>query len=170
VRVAPGGACGASAALRGTINLALSDPDTQAQDLTLSATSSNQAVVPNGNITFGGGTDASRTMTVSALKNGTPTLTVTVGDGDQEDSVSVKVMVGTNAINTLTGGATSDMILAREGNDTVRGLGASDLLCGGTGNDTLTGGVEADHFGGGSGTDTATDFNSSQGDTKAGIP
>jgi Ca2+-binding RTX toxin-like protein len=62
------------------------------------------------------------------------------------------------------------MILAREGNDTVRGLGASDLLCGGTGNDTLTGGVEADHFGGGSGTDTATDFNSSQGDTKAGIP
>jgi Ca2+-binding RTX toxin-like protein len=170
VRVAQGGACGPASLMRGTINLALSDPDTQAQDLTLSATSSNQAVVPDGNITFGGSTDASRTMTVTALKNGSSTLSVTVGDGDQEDSVSVKVMVGTNAINTLRGGATSDMILAREGNDTARGRGGKDLLCGGPGNDKLTGGVGADHFGGGSGTDTATDFSASQGDTKAGIP
>jgi RTX calcium-binding nonapeptide repeat (4 copies) len=191
VRVAPGGACGASD-ISGTINLALSDPDTLAQDLTLSATSSNQAVVPNGNISFGGGTDASRNMNVTALKSGTPTLTVTVSDGDLQRSVLVKVRVGTNAIDTLSGlsgsGAGSDMIFARNGNDTARGWGYNDLLCGGDGNDSLrgdrgddnlrggdnndklTGDIGADRFVGGAGTDTATDFNAGEGDTKINIP
>jgi CSLREA domain-containing protein len=191
VRVAPGGACGASD-ISGTINLALSDPDTLAQDLTLSATSSNQAVVPNGNISFGGGTDASRNMNVTALKSGTPTLTVTVSDGDLQRSVLVKVRVGTNAIDTLSGlsgsGAGSDMIFARNGNDTARGWGYNDLLCGGDGNDSLrgdrgddnlrggdnndklTGDIGADRFVGGAGTDTATDYNAGEGDTKINIP
>jgi CSLREA domain-containing protein len=191
VRVAAGGACSASH-ISGTINLALSDPDTPAQDLTLSATSSNQALVPNGNITFGGGTDASRNMNVTALKRGAPTLTVTVSDGDLQDSVLVKVRVGTNSNDTLSGlsgsEASSDMILARDGSDTARGWGYKDLLCGGDGNDslkgdlgddtlrggnnndTLTGGASADIFAGGAGTDTATDFNAGEGDTRQGIP
>jgi Ca2+-binding RTX toxin-like protein len=187
VSVARGGVCGTSD-LQGTINLALLDPDTPAQELTLSATSSNQAVVPDGNVTFGGGTDLSRTLSVSAIKGGSSTLTVTVSDGELQGSVLVKVRVGTNSNNTLSGSANADMILARRGKDTASGFAAADLLCGRSGNDTLsgggqadtllggnnddtlTGGIGADIFGGGAGTDTATDFNAGQGDTQSGIP
>jgi CSLREA domain-containing protein len=188
VTVARGGACGASN-LQGTINLTLSDPDTPAQDLILSATSSEQAVVPNANITFGGGTDLSRTMTVSAIQAGASTVTVTLSDGDlQEDSVPLRVRVGTSSNNTLSGGANADMILARSGSDTASGFRSLDLLCGHSGNDTLSGGGErdtlrggnnddtltggprADKFVGGAGTDTATDFNAAEGDTQSAIP
>jgi hypothetical protein len=62
--------------MRGTINLALLDPDDPPESLTLSATSSNRSIVPNRNISFGGDTDASRTLTVSSLTgSGTSTLT-----------------------------------------------------------------------------------------------
>ena len=170
VAVAQGGACGTTD-MRGTINLALAAPDDSPQNLTLSATSSNQGVVPNRNISFGGGTDASRTMTVTSLMaSGTSTVTVTVSDGDLDDSVEVRVIAGSAANNTLTGSAAADMIFARKGNDTASGQGANDLLCGGNGNDKLRGGLGADRFGGGTGTDTATDFNAGQGDTKGGIP
>lgn len=172
VTVARGGECGPASDMRGTINLALSDPDTPAQDLTLSPSSSNTAVVPNGAISFGGGTDASRTMTVGRLTGtGTSTLTVTVSDGDQEGSVVVRVISGSAANDTLTGGDNSDMIFARKGRDTLSAQGANDLLCAGNGRDLLTGGNGADHFGGGQGIDTATDFDAAEaeGDTKRGI-
>ncbi|HYQ82489.1 MAG TPA: hypothetical protein VEP28_00465, partial [Rubrobacter sp.] len=165
------------------------DPDDSPQDLTLSAASSTQGVVPDGNISLGGGTDASRTLTVTAIRgSGTSTVTVTVSDGDLWSSVPVKVGVGSDANNTLIGTAEADMIFARKGNDTASGQGANDLLCGGNGkdslsggegddtlrggdnNDRLTGGLGADHFGGGSGTDTAIDFNAAEGDTRSGIP
>jgi hypothetical protein len=85
VTVDGGGSCGASSDMRGTINLALLDPDDPPESLTLSATSSNRSVVPNRNISFGGGTDASRTLTVSSLTgSGTSTLTITLSDGDQD--------------------------------------------------------------------------------------
>jgi len=172
VAVAPGGSCGAASDMRGTINLTLADPDDPPESLTLTSTSSNRSVLPNRNISFGGGTDASRTMTVSSLTgSGTSTVTVTVSDaGDLMGTVEVRVIAGTAANNTLTGSASSDMIFARKGNDTASGQGANDLMCGGNGRDTLTGGPGADHFGGGSGTDTATDFNAGEGDTMAGIP
>jgi Ca2+-binding RTX toxin-like protein len=168
VTVDGGGSCGASSDMRGTINLALLDPDDPPESLTLSATSSNRSVVPNRNISFGGGTDASRTLTVSSLTgSGTSTLTITLSDGDQDNSVEVRVIAGSAANNTLTGSALSEMIFARKGRDSTSGQGAIDLLCGGNGNDKLTGGAgAADHFGGGSGTDTATDFNAGEGDTK----
>ena len=157
--------------MRGTINLALSDPDDPPQSLTLTATSSNRSVLPNGNISFGGGTDASRTMTVSSLTgSGTSNVTITVSDGEMEGTVLVRVISGSASNNTLTGSTNPDMIFARKGSDTVSAQGASDLMCGGNGNDKLTGGLGADRFGGGSGTDTATDFDAGQGDTKAGIP
>src|SRR5829696_2068722 len=172
VAVAPGGSCGAASDMRGTINLTLADPDDPPESLTLTSTSSNRSVLPNRNISFGGGTDASRTMTVSSLTgSGISTVTVTVSDaGDLMGTVEVRVIAGTAANNTLTGSASSDMIFARKGNDTASGQGANDLMCGGNGRDTLTGGPGADHFGGGSGTDTATDFNAGEGDTMAGIP
>ena len=163
--------CGPASDMRGTIRLSLSDPDTLPQDLTLSATSSNQAVVPSGAISFGGGTDASRTTTVGRLTgSGTSNVTITVSDGDQEGSVVVRVISGSAANDTLTGGDNSDMIFGRKGPDSLSGLGANDLLCGGNGRDTLTGGAGADHFGGGYGSaDTATDFDAGEGDTRRGI-
>ena len=172
VTVDRGGMCGPASDMRGTINLALSDPNTPAQDLTLSPSSSNTAVVPNGAISFGGGTDASRTMTVGRLTgSGTSNVTITVSDGDQEGSVVVRVISGSAANDTLTGGAGSDMIFGRKGPDSLSGLGANDLLCAGNGRDTLTGGAGADHFGGGYGTeDAATDFDDAgEGDSRRGI-
>jgi VCBS repeat-containing protein len=172
VTVDGGGSCGAASDMRGTINLALSDPDDPPQSLTLTATSSNRSVLPNSNISFGGGTDASRTMTVSSLTgSGTSNVTIRVSDeGDLEGTVLVRVISGSASNNILTGSANAEMIFARKGSDTVSAQGANDLLCGGNGNDKLTGGLGADRFGGGSGTDTATDFDEGQGDTKAGIP
>ena len=171
VTVDGGGSCGAASDMRGTINLALIDPDDPAESLTLRATSSNRSVLPNRNISFGGGTDASRTMTVSSLSgSGTSNVTITLSDGDLEGTVVVRVISGSAANNTLTGSTNSDMIFARKGRDTLSAQGANDLMCAGNGNDRLTGGAGADHFGGGSGTDTATDFDDAQGDTRGGIP
>ena len=61
---------------------------------------------------------------------------------------------GTTAANTLTGGATRDLIFARGGDDTVSGLGGDDLLHGGDGKDSLTGDLGNDQLLGESGNDT----------------
>ena len=60
----------------------MADAETAAGSLTVTGTSSNQALVPNANIVFGG-SGASRTVTVTpaANQNGTATITVTVSDG-----------------------------------------------------------------------------------------
>ena len=171
VTVDRGGKCGTASDSLGTINLSLSDPDDPPEDVGLSATSSNTNVVPNGSISFGGGTDSSRTLAVTKLTGkGASTLTITASDGDLEGSVMVRVVSGSAAGDTLLGGALSDMIFAKGGPDTVSGRGANDLLCGGNGKDVLTGGLGADHFGGGSGTDTATDFKAGEGDTQSALP
>ena len=72
---------------------------------------------------------------------------------------------------TLTGGTSANTINASAftlGAVTLSGGSGNDTLSGGSGNDTLTGGLGADSFTCGAGTDTITDFNSGQGDTKAG--
>jgi Ca2+-binding RTX toxin-like protein len=56
------------------------------------------------------------------------------------------------------------------GNDALCGNAGKDILRGSAGGDTLTGGTEADSFDGGSGTDTATDFNTTEGDSRKNIP
>ena len=171
MRAARGGECGPASDMRGTINLALSDPDTQPEDLTLSATSSDRSVVPEKNLLFGGGSDASRTLTVTAVKgSGTSTLRVRASDGDLESPpLLVVVLSGTSANDGLSGTANADMIFARKGADALGGRRANDLLCAGNGRDVLTGGAGADHFGGGYGTDAATDFDASEEDTRRGI-
>lgn len=171
-----GGACGTNDR-SGTINLTVSDPDGQAQpdSLKLGATSSNMALVPNANLTFGG-SGASRTLTATAVsgKTGTATITVTVSDGTATGTpLALTLKAGGNSNDTLadtSGTNTTDILLGQNGDDTLRGVGGRDLLCGGRGNDRLSGGADADRFEGGSGTDTATDFNASQGDSRVGIP
>lgn len=64
------------------IPFTIGDAETAAGTLTLTGTSSNTTLVPNGNIVFGG-TGTSRTVTISPAANesGTADITVTVGDG-----------------------------------------------------------------------------------------
>ena len=186
VKVAAGGACGKEDH-SGTVNLTVADVESPAANLTLSATSSNPALVPTSNVKFAG-SGAARTMTVSTVngRSGTATLTVTVTDGQARGSVPVTVKVGGGGKDTLTGGNGADLLLAQSNNDALSGGDGNDLLCGdtgsdtisggagndslggGSGNDRLTGGSEADRFSGGSGTDTATDFTAAEGDTTDG--
>jgi hypothetical protein len=168
VAVARGGSCGTNDR-SGTINLTVNDPDGTAESLTLGASSSKPALVPNSNVTFGG-TGADRTLTATAAsgKTGTAVLTVTVTDGQQLDGalLTVNVRVGGNGNDTLVGDANSDILVGQNANDTLRGAAGKDLMCGGRGDDRLRGGAGADFFGGGPGTDVALDFNAGEGDTK----
>jgi VCBS repeat-containing protein len=186
VTVAARGTCGRDDH-SGTINLTVADVESPAAELTLSAASSNPALVPTGNVVFAG-SGATRTMTVSAVdgRSGTAILTVTVSDGQASGTVEVAVTVGGGGKDTLTGGSGADLLLAQSNNDTLTGGGGNDLLCGDSGSDTLSGGVGddslgggsgsdqltggsgADRFSGGSGTDTATDFTATEGDTNDG--
>jgi len=65
------------------IPFTIGDQETAASALTVSASSTNSALVPNANIVFGG-SGASRTVTVTPVANqvGTSLITVTVNDGN----------------------------------------------------------------------------------------
>jgi hypothetical protein len=78
----------------GALPFTVLDLETAAASLTLSGSSSNPTLVPNANITFGGG-GASRTVTVMPAANqfGTTTITVTVSDGSLSTSTSFVVTV-----------------------------------------------------------------------------
>jgi VCBS repeat-containing protein len=195
VEVAPGGTCGPDDR-SGTINLTVSDVDTPAAALALSASSNNQALLPNGSSTFAG-SGASRTLTARTVagRTGTANVTVTVSDGQATATVPLTVRAGGNGNDILTGGSGTDLIWGQNGNDSVGGGKGIDLLCGGVGNDTLdgaagndalsggsgddrlsggagtdvlTGGSGADRFSGGPDVDTMTDFNAARGDTSDG--
>ncbi|MBA3943327.1 MAG: VCBS repeat-containing protein [Herpetosiphonaceae bacterium] len=186
VVVSPGGSCLVTGS--GQINLTVADPDTSLDRLVLSARSSNQLLVPNNAISFGG-SGAQRTMTVDGrtAARGHASVTVSVNDGYAQGSVTVTVVVGNPGNGTLSdtidGTDGPDMLFGLGRNDTLNGKKGNDLLCGGPGkdilnggpgddtlygqdgNDTLTGGNGADFFSGGDGRDIITDFNPSQGDT-----
>lgn len=65
----------------GAIAFTIGDATTDPADLDVTATSSDQAIVPDGSITLGG-SGANRTITVDAIDVGTVTITVVVSDGD----------------------------------------------------------------------------------------
>ena len=184
VRVAPGGSCGSSGG-EGTINLELADADEPADALTLSVTSSNQALVPTRNVAFAG-SGADRTLTASPRPggDGRAVLMVTVSDGQATSSVPVTVTVAGNGADSVTGDPGADIMFGQNGADTLAGLGGNDLLCGGNGPDTLvggegddtldggrgpdtlTGGPGADRFSGGPGKDKVSDLTASDGETQ----
>jgi subtilisin-like proprotein convertase family protein len=82
----------------GPIAFSVGDRETPPGDLSLTGSSSNPTLVPNGNIVFGG-SGANRTLTVrpAANQNGTATLTVTVSDGSLTASETFVLTV--NAVN-----------------------------------------------------------------------
>jgi hypothetical protein len=88
----------------------LGDADSGPSVLTFFATSSNTTLVPNGNFTYGGGTGANRTVTITPAANqsGTTTITLTVSDGNL--SATDTFLLTVNPVNdppsfTLPGGA-----------------------------------------------------------------
>ena len=184
VTVVPGGTCNSN--LSATLNLNVTDDEIET--LALSATSSNQRVVPNSGLVFGG-SGSDRTLTITASRGGSSVVTVTATDeSGKVASVQISVLVGGNGADILRGTSGPDVILGGNGADRLNGIGGTDLICGsngadringdlgddtmsgGNGDDTLTGGPGADAFNGGSGTDTATDFNAGEGDTSTDIP
>jgi serralysin len=143
----------------GTVNLLVNDLETAAGSLTLSATSSNTAVVPLANIIFGG-SGANRTLRVNALTQSTVAfsdLTITVSDGTLTSSINVRVIVGTNKTEVINIGTTTvgtDMIFGGNGDDTINAGAGNDLVCGGNGGGVVNGGLGEDTLDGGNGNDT----------------
>jgi subtilisin-like proprotein convertase family protein len=102
----------AMAAIPFTVN----DADTPVNNLTLSASSSNPALVPTNNIVFGGsGTNRTVMVTPATNQTGSATITVTVSDGTNSASAPFVLMV--NAVNTppailsLTGAGTTNVVI-----------------------------------------------------------
>ncbi len=71
------------------VNFTLADAETAVGSLTLTATSSNTAVVPNANLTISG-TGASRNLKINPAGVGFADLTVTVSDGTNTTSTVLK--------------------------------------------------------------------------------
>ena len=139
----------------GTLVLSVSDTETPASGLVISATSSEQGLVPPSGIAVSG-TGARRTLSVSTADRlaGSATITLTVSDGDAGSSaLAVGLVVGGGSDDVLTGTDGPDLIFGMAGADTLSGLGGADLLCGGNGDDVLSGGPGSDALLGGNGAD-----------------
>jgi VCBS repeat-containing protein len=78
--------------------ITVGDTDTTLTSLTMSGSSSNQTVVPDGNIVFGGsGANRTVTITPAANQSGSATITLTVSDGTSSTNDTFTLTV--NAIN-----------------------------------------------------------------------
>lgn len=93
-----------------TVNVVVGDVDDGAASATMSGTSSNQTLVPDANLVFGG-SNGDRTLTVSPVGSfaGTTTIAVTVNDGSLTATTSFVLTVGSYEPFTddvLTAGAT----------------------------------------------------------------
>jgi Ca2+-binding RTX toxin-like protein len=164
--VSAGGACLSTTQAQGVVNVLLADPGVPAAQLTLTAQSSNQRLLPNSALVLGG-SGAQRTLTLSGVANrsGSAMVTLTVSDGHASATFAVQIRIGTSGSDLLTGSEGADLLFGLGGNDVLRGKGSNDVLCGGAGNDILAGGKGADVFSGGTGSDLALDFKATEGDT-----
>jgi VCBS repeat-containing protein len=82
----------------GALAVTITDGETSAASLTLTGSSSNTTLVPNGNIVFGGSA-GNRTVTITpaANQNGSATITLTVSDGSLTATDTLAITV--NAVN-----------------------------------------------------------------------
>ena len=167
VTLLPGGLCSAKTS-GGTVVLRLADIDSGASDLTLTAASSNTALVPEAGVVFAGSA-TDRTVTITAHPQKTmqsATITFTVRDASGgTGTAAITVVAGTPKNDTIVGTPDADLLLGGGGDDTLDGKDGNDLLCGengndsllgGPGSDTLDGGVGDDRLAGGDGDDTLT--------------
>jgi Ca2+-binding RTX toxin-like protein len=152
--VVNGGECLQGTRAAATLHLTVADADDPGGNLVLSATSSNQALIPDGNLVVGG-SGANRTLTLTALsgKVGTAVITITVSDGTDDTDLAVTTLVGGPGFDTLSGTSGPNVLFGQGGNDTLIGDSGNDVLCGGVARDTLTGDGGNDVLDGGSGHD-----------------
>jgi Ca2+-binding RTX toxin-like protein len=187
VSVAAGGSC-APSGRAGTIALALGEGGQPSGELSLSVTSSNQALVPTGNIGFAGqrrhaepdGAPGGRAQRHGGSSRSTASATVS-------SPARFRSPCGSPPTGEQRGrGSRSGHPFGQNGGDTLAGLGGNDLLCGGNGADQLSGGEGddtldggrgpdrlgggpgADRFFGGPGKDRASDFSPAGGDSQDG--
>jgi VCBS repeat-containing protein len=154
-----GGSCASDTEPVGKLVFVVSDIETDAGDLGLSATSANSRLVPASGLRWSG-TGGNRTLSVTAStkQSGDVFVTATVSDGGQTANLVVNVVVGTAKNQTITGTNRSDLIFGLSGIDTISGGPSGDtsldILCGGAGDDVVRGGAGADLLYGGTGADT----------------
>ncbi|MEH2439326.1 CARDB domain-containing protein [Nostoc sp.] len=91
------------------VNFTIADSDTPVENLTVTVTSSNGAVVPDGNLTLTG-TGSNRNLKINPVGVGTANITVTVSDGGSTANYAISYAAsannGTATTQFLTG--TSD--------------------------------------------------------------
>ena len=88
----------------GPIPFTVEDPETPATLLTVTATSSNPTLVPNGNIVLGsdiGGTNRTATITPAAGLQGITTITLSVSDSVNTSTTTFTVTVGSPSIGAI---------------------------------------------------------------------
>ena len=91
------------------IPFTVSDPDTPVTSLTVSATSNNQTLVPDANLSLGGsGANRTLTITPAANQNGSATITVSVTDpgGLFAENTFVLTVSAVNDAPVVTAGGT----------------------------------------------------------------
>jgi Ca2+-binding RTX toxin-like protein len=112
--------------------LQLASSYTGVLDVTVSATATE---------TVGGATATTSTQTLEFhVQPASGVVTAT----DQTDASAVRL--GTDAVDSLSGNNSANLMEGYAGNDTLDGGGGADLLVGGAGTDTITGGAGADTF------------------------
>ncbi|MGH9233508.1 MAG: hypothetical protein ACRD0R_09255 [Acidimicrobiales bacterium] len=152
VAVAGGGGCAGDDSAE--VRLAVDDAETPAADLTVTATSSDTAVMADGQLHTGqGGGDRTLTLIASPRVSGRTVITVTVDDGELTATTTIGVALGAPGRDDLAGSPSADVLVGRQGDDTLGGGGGADVLCGGLGDDALDGGDGDDHLDGGRGDD-----------------
>ena len=109
----------------GSIAFTVSDADNSDGALTVTATSSNTALVPNANLTLGGsGSNRTLTATPAANANGSTVITVNVSDGSKNDTDTFTLTV--TAVNDAPVAANGTLTVAEDDPATAGSLSASD--------------------------------------------
>lgn len=84
----------------GPIGVTVSDPENSAGILSLTGSSDNPALVPDGNVVFGG-SGANRTVTVTPLANASGSTQITVAVSDGELSTTRQFTLTVNSVNDV---------------------------------------------------------------------
>ena len=126
----------------GPLGFTVGDAETAAGSLTVSGSSSNTTLVPNGNIVFGG-SNANRTVTVTPAPNqaGIANITVTVNDGTLATPTSFQLTVNSGTSDTSppaisitsplqSATVASTITISASANDNVGVVGVQFLLDG----------------------------------------
>lgn len=149
-----GGQCLSDTSASAVVQLKVTDTQSPSEELVVTATSSNQALIPDSRLALGGsGADRSLTFSAVPKQSGSATITITASDGVDSTTLDIGVQVGTARTDVLTGTGGSDVLFGLAGKNTLIGGDGNDLLCGGNAPDRLDGGAGNDVLQGGRGND-----------------